>query len=244
MPDNTPQWTLCQYIEFALRISCSSFSVGPVDEGSHELTTPVEPEFCYTSPYSRYVLADLPEPCHFSADLPEPRHFSADFPEPHHVSADRPEPRYVLAEFPEPSSRLHSLIRPGRLHSLIRPGRLHSLIRPGRLHSLIRPGRLHSLIRPGRLHSLIRPGRLHSLIRPGRLHSLIRPGLPSCRSLQVVIRSTGLAHHPAPGSASAPPPSWTSLERLEAAPLRGGYVTVTSWSALESHQRVLHTRLS
>ncbi|XDV39329.1 hypothetical protein PO909_008585 [Leuciscus waleckii] len=112
MPDNTPQWTLGQYIEFALRISGSSSSVGPVDEGSHEPTTPVEPEFCYTSPYSRYVLAefpepcrfsaDLPEPCRFSADLPEPRHFSADLPEPRHFSADLPEPRHFSADLPEP----------------------------------------------------------------------------------------------------------------------------------------------
>ncbi|XDV16280.1 hypothetical protein PO909_016069 [Leuciscus waleckii] len=74
MPDNTPQWTLCQYIEFALRISGSSFSVGPVDEGSHELITPLEPEFCYTStdsPDSCYVLAEFPKPSTAEGAFPE-----------------------------------------------------------------------------------------------------------------------------------------------------------------------------
>ncbi len=87
-------------------------------------------------------------------------------------------------------------------------------------------GLLPCLLCTGGLQSRpLRPGGLQSRpLRPGGLQFCsvrLCPGFPLCLNPQSLHFHMDLALRPSPCSASAPPPSWIVLERLEAAPCGG-----------------------
>ncbi len=102
-------------------------------------------------------------------------------------------------------------------------------------------GPLFHLLRPGGLQScLLRPGGLQSRsLSPGGLQfPRLCPGFPLCLGPRPLHFHVDLALRPSPCSASAPPPSWIVLERLEAAPWGGGgYVTNPGHELLFTHHK-------
>ncbi len=95
-----------------------------------------------------------------------------------------------------------------------------------------------SPVRSGSPQSLLLP----CLPRPGLLLCLPHPGTLGCLCLQALFHYMGLAPHPAPYSAPPilPFPFLDTWERLEAVPLRGGYVIMSRPGVPPSHHQRSH----
>ncbi len=77
MPYQTPHWTLEQYIDFALRMSGSTFTVGIVDEEPFYLPVSDTPEYLHVMSEVVHKMAALPEsapvmPATVMPAMPEP----------------------------------------------------------------------------------------------------------------------------------------------------------------------------
>ncbi len=93
MPLHDPHWTLDFYIDLALQLSGSPFTVGIAEE---ENDTPV----VTSTLESRSVMADVPESSQVTAALPESSQVTANLPESSQVTAALHESRHVSALCP------------------------------------------------------------------------------------------------------------------------------------------------
>ncbi len=80
MPLHDPNWTLDIYIDLALRLSSSAFTVGVVDEDRNMATTP-QPSTVMVTSESHPVMSAVPESLHKMAASPETIHKMAANPE-------------------------------------------------------------------------------------------------------------------------------------------------------------------
>ncbi|KAL0191960.1 hypothetical protein M9458_010256, partial [Cirrhinus mrigala] len=56
MPRNTPHWTLVRYIDFALLLGGSAFTVGITDEGPRDPPVPTKPKNTKENSQSLFTL--------------------------------------------------------------------------------------------------------------------------------------------------------------------------------------------
>ncbi|XP_016113218.1 protein piccolo-like [Sinocyclocheilus grahami] len=91
MPCNTPHWSLEQYIDVALRMSGSAFTVSVVEE-EHS-----------TSPKSSVVMPTKSEPVHVMPAKPRSAHIMSAKPQPAHVTPATPQPAHVMSAMPKPA---------------------------------------------------------------------------------------------------------------------------------------------
>ncbi len=95
MPRQTPHWTLEQYIDFALRMSGSAFTVGIADEEPCYPPVSATPEYLHIMSGVVHKMAAIPEPVHKMATLPESAPVMAALPESAHVTSAKPQPAHA-----------------------------------------------------------------------------------------------------------------------------------------------------
>ncbi len=161
LPEGKFNVILKNFIDNALMVAGSSFTVGVAEEGrdtasvtkmadapegTHKMAEgTTHHQFPGSRHESLHVSADLPESLHVSADLPESLHVSADPPESLHVSADPPESHNMPTI---PGSALVLPAKPGS--ALVRPAMPES---PARMATMpadapLWPGLIASVLDP------------------------------------------------------------------------------------------------
>uniref|UniRef100_A0A671NM60 Retrotransposon gag domain-containing protein n=1 Tax=Sinocyclocheilus anshuiensis TaxID=1608454 RepID=A0A671NM60_9TELE len=115
MPRNTPQWTLEKYIDFALQLSGSVFTVG-VMEKEHD-----------TSQKFAHVMPAKPQPAHVMPATPKPAHVMPATPGPAqtmpvkskftHVISTKSEPVQFMSAKPESGNIMSAPPGPARVTS-------------------------------------------------------------------------------------------------------------------------------
>ncbi|KAL0149599.1 hypothetical protein M9458_055126, partial [Cirrhinus mrigala] len=138
MPRNTPHWTLEQYIDFALRLAGSPFTVGvaveepcypPVSakpgnfsvmsgviqvasEPSHAMPAKSKPAHVMTTkPQSTRIMPAKPKPAQVISTKPEPSHVTSAKPLPGRITSSKPQPAHVTSSKPQPAA-------PGPAHAM------------------------------------------------------------------------------------------------------------------------------
>ncbi|KAL0177061.1 hypothetical protein M9458_025955, partial [Cirrhinus mrigala] len=103
-----PRGSLIEFLDFALLLTGSSFTVGSVEESVDrtQVTADLsEPRHLTTDFHKPHIMPDSPEQLHKMAATPEPRHKMAATPEPLQKMAATPlipEPAYIRSAAPEP----------------------------------------------------------------------------------------------------------------------------------------------
>ncbi|KAI2655627.1 Protein piccolo [Labeo rohita] len=119
MPRNTPQWTLENYIDLALRLSGSPFTVGIADEGPHIATVTTTPKAAQVMSGIVQVVSEPPQtkpakskPVQATSTKPrsanvtsaklQPVHSTSARPQPVHVTSTKPKPAHAMPAAPGP----------------------------------------------------------------------------------------------------------------------------------------------
>ncbi|KAL0173334.1 hypothetical protein M9458_033645, partial [Cirrhinus mrigala] len=126
LPGGKIHWSLEQYIDFALLLAGSPFTVGIADEGPRNPTVisnprkpvhtkPAAPGSAHAipaRPESASVMAALLQPAHKMAAISKPVHKVAAIPEPAHKMAAIPEPAHKMAAIPKPVRKMAAITKP------------------------------------------------------------------------------------------------------------------------------------
>ncbi|KAL0151968.1 hypothetical protein M9458_052686 [Cirrhinus mrigala] len=112
MPHHTPHWTLEQYIDFALLLAGSPFTVGVADD------QPCNPTFP-TTPKPAQVTSTKPETSHAKPAKPKPAHAMPAAPGPAHAMPALPESAPVMAAIPKPVHKMATI--PKSVHKMAAP---------------------------------------------------------------------------------------------------------------------------
>ncbi|KAL0152957.1 hypothetical protein M9458_051735 [Cirrhinus mrigala] len=153
MPHNTPQWSLERYIDFALRLAGSPFTVGVADEEpcyspvsakpgnfsvmsgiiqvtselSHAMPAKSKPTHVMTTkPQSAHVMPTKPKPAEVMSTKPQPSHVMPAKPKPAQVISTKPEPSHVTSAKPQPGLVTSAKPQPG-LATPAAPGPAHAM---------------------------------------------------------------------------------------------------------------------
>ncbi|KAL0153935.1 hypothetical protein M9458_050758, partial [Cirrhinus mrigala] len=107
LPGGKIHWSLEQYIDFALWLAGSSFTVGIADKKPCNPTAPSCPELfisCQSplKPKPAQVMSTKPQPSHVMPAKPRPAHVTSAAPGPAHAMAALPESAPVMAAIPKP----------------------------------------------------------------------------------------------------------------------------------------------
>ncbi|KAI2644749.1 Protein piccolo [Labeo rohita] len=98
-------WSLEQYVDYALLLAGSSFTVGIADEGPRDL--PV-----VTKPRPAHAMSAAPGPAHAMPAVPGPAHAMPAVPEPALVTSAKPQSAPVMAALPEPVHKMAAIPEP------------------------------------------------------------------------------------------------------------------------------------
>lgn len=93
MPGGKIDFSLAEYIDYALLLSGSSFTAGTMDKESHNSLVPTTS----AKPEDVHVMPAKPEPLHIMATTPESSAKMAATPEPRHITATMPHDRHTRA---------------------------------------------------------------------------------------------------------------------------------------------------
>ncbi|KAL0204368.1 hypothetical protein M9458_002386, partial [Cirrhinus mrigala] len=129
MPDNKCSATLQQYIDFALLLAGSPFTVGIADEGPRNpAVTPI--------PQPAQVMSTKPQPSHAKPAKPEPVHVMSSKPKPAHVMPAKPKSPHVTSTKSQFTHVTSSAPRPVHVTSSA-PGPAHAMpATPGPAHAM------------------------------------------------------------------------------------------------------------
>ncbi|KAI2655097.1 Protein piccolo [Labeo rohita] len=123
MPDNRCSATPEQYIDFALLLAGSPFTVGIANE--EPCNPPVSPNFSVMSgivsimsepshakpakPKPVHVMPAKPKPAQVISTKPRPAHITSAAPGPVHITSARPQPAHAMPAAPDPRNALNLL---------------------------------------------------------------------------------------------------------------------------------------
>ncbi|KAL0153616.1 hypothetical protein M9458_051096 [Cirrhinus mrigala] len=99
LPGGKIHWTLEQYIDYALRLSGSPFTVGIADEGPRNpavTTTPQPAQVTSTKPRSANVTSAKPQPVHVTSAKPRSANVTSAKPQPVHITSAKPQPAHIM----------------------------------------------------------------------------------------------------------------------------------------------------
>ncbi|KAL0185409.1 hypothetical protein M9458_021106, partial [Cirrhinus mrigala] len=94
MPRNILHWTLVRYIDFALLLGGSAFTVGITDEGPRDPPVPTKPKPAHAMPVK-------PEPFHIMPATQKPHCTTSATPRSAHVTSPAPKPAHVMPAKPK-----------------------------------------------------------------------------------------------------------------------------------------------
>ncbi|KAL0185364.1 hypothetical protein M9458_021061, partial [Cirrhinus mrigala] len=133
LPGGKIHWSLEQYIDFALRLAGSPFTVGVADEkpccppvsakpvnfsvisGIIQVTS--EPYHAMpTKPKSAQVTSTKPRSAHVTSAKPQPAHVTSAKPQPAHVTSAKPQPAHAMPAAPGPAHAMPAT--PGPAHAM------------------------------------------------------------------------------------------------------------------------------
>ncbi|KAL0152507.1 hypothetical protein M9458_052230 [Cirrhinus mrigala] len=133
MPRHTPHWTLEQYIDFALRLSGSPFTVGVADEEPCYPPLSAKPgNFSVMSGIIQvtsepfHAMPPKPESCHAKSAKPKPAHAMPAAPGPAHAMPAAPGPAHTMPAAPESASVMSALLQPAHKMAAI-PEPVHKM---------------------------------------------------------------------------------------------------------------------
>ncbi len=96
LPGGKINWSLEQYIDHALLLCGSSYTVGFADEEPHNFAVPSTPEHFHVPTFMSGVV-------HVTPAKPEPAHVTPAKPKPANVTSATPEPANVMSATPGPA---------------------------------------------------------------------------------------------------------------------------------------------
>ncbi|KAL0192182.1 hypothetical protein M9458_010478, partial [Cirrhinus mrigala] len=119
MSRTTPHWTLENYIDLALRLSGSPFTVGIADEGPRNpavTTTPQPAHVTSPAPKSTQVTSTKPRSANVTSAKPQPAHVTSAKPRPAHAKPAAPGPAHAKPATPGPAHAKPAA--PGPAHAM------------------------------------------------------------------------------------------------------------------------------
>ncbi|KAL0157337.1 hypothetical protein M9458_048583, partial [Cirrhinus mrigala] len=104
LPGGKIHWTLEQYIDFALLLVGSPFTVGIADEGPrNRAVTPI--------PQTAHVTSAKPQPAHVTSANPKPAHVTSSAPRPAHAMPATPGPVHAMPAHLESAPVMAALLQ-------------------------------------------------------------------------------------------------------------------------------------
>ncbi len=113
MPDSNIPVTLEKYIDLALLLAGSLFTVGIADEEPCYPPVSATPEDLHvmsgvvhimsTTPESAHVMPATPRPAHVMSATPRPTHVMSAMPRPAHAMPAKPKPAHIMPAKPKPA---------------------------------------------------------------------------------------------------------------------------------------------
>ncbi|KAL0147810.1 hypothetical protein M9458_056887 [Cirrhinus mrigala] len=107
LPGGKIHWSLEQYIDYALRLSGSSFTVGIADEELCNPTVPITSKYFYTPTIMSGIVNIMPEPSY--AMPAKPAQDMSTKPQPFHVMPAKPQPAHAMPAAPGPAHAMATL---------------------------------------------------------------------------------------------------------------------------------------
>ncbi|ROL48243.1 hypothetical protein DPX16_5637 [Anabarilius grahami] len=101
MPRGSISWSLMKFIDHALLLAGSSFTVGFADEGPRNPTVPTTPESLDIPTVMSGVVYTTPGPVHATTPMPNPVHVMPARSEPVHVTSSKPQTVHVMPAQPQ-----------------------------------------------------------------------------------------------------------------------------------------------
>ncbi|KAL0199220.1 hypothetical protein M9458_007760, partial [Cirrhinus mrigala] len=129
LPRSTSHWTLESYIDLALRLSGSPFTVGIADEGPRNpavTTTPQPAHVTSPAPKPAHVMPAKPRSANVTPAKPQPAHATSAKPQPAHAMPAAPGPAHAIPTCPESAPVLAALLQPAHKMAAI-PEPVHKM---------------------------------------------------------------------------------------------------------------------
>ncbi len=177
LPGGKINFSLAEYIDYALLICGSSFTVGVVEEEHDTSSKPAQ------------LMPAKPQPAHVTTSMPEPAHATPTAPRPAIITPATPRPAIITPAAPGPAIITPAAPGPAIVTTPAAPGPAHVV------HA--RACSRHAVL----ARACSRLSHLRCLLRHG---PMLQAHL--CPMLQVLFPFMGLALHPAPWTMSVPPP--------------------------------------
>ncbi|KAL0148130.1 hypothetical protein M9458_056532 [Cirrhinus mrigala] len=139
LPGGKIHWSLEQYIDYALRLSGSSFTVGIADEGPRNPAVTPTPQPVHVTPAKpkpTQVMCNTPKPVHAMSAKSRPAQVTSTKPRSTNVTSAKPQPVHVTAAAPGPAHAMPAA--PGPAHAMpAAPGPAHAMpAAPGPAHAM------------------------------------------------------------------------------------------------------------
>ncbi|KAL0146560.1 hypothetical protein M9458_058191 [Cirrhinus mrigala] len=133
MPRHHRHWSLIRYIDYALLMAGSAFTVGVADDKPYHPPVPATPIFTHVmsgivtimpetsptksaKPKSAQVKTTQPKLAHVTSAKPQPAHVTSAKPQPAHVMSAKPQPAHVMPAAPGPAHAMPAA--PGPAHAM------------------------------------------------------------------------------------------------------------------------------
>ncbi|KAL0185391.1 hypothetical protein M9458_021088, partial [Cirrhinus mrigala] len=112
LPGGKIHWSLEQYIDYALLLAGSPFTVGNADKEPCDPTAPITSEHFRTPTFMSGIVYIMPETSHAKPAKPKSDQVMSTKPQPAHVTSSAPRPAHVMAACPESASVMAALPQP------------------------------------------------------------------------------------------------------------------------------------
>ncbi|KAL0178798.1 hypothetical protein M9458_027692, partial [Cirrhinus mrigala] len=159
LPGGKIHWTLEQYIDYALLLAGSSFTVGVADKEPCNPTAPSTLEHFHTPTFMSGIIQVMSEPYHampakpkstqVMSTTPRPVHVTSAKLQPAHVTSAKPQPAHATSAKPQPAHPIPAAPRPDHVTSSA-PGPAHAMpATPEPAHAMpAAPGPAHAMPAP------------------------------------------------------------------------------------------------
>ncbi|KAL0196750.1 hypothetical protein M9458_005290, partial [Cirrhinus mrigala] len=124
LPGGKIHWSLEQYIDYALRLSGSSFTVGIADEGPRNPAVTPTPQPVHVTPAKpkpTQVMCNTPKPVHAMPAKSKPAQVTSTKPRSANVTSAKPQPAHVMSAKPQPAHVTSAKPRPAGVRA-VKPG--------------------------------------------------------------------------------------------------------------------------